>query len=67
MRSNYSMVVLLRWGDMQTLRASDNFLTDAMNRSFCVMYGLVMYLCLWNNVADIRVAMVSFIHIIHDR
>ena len=52
---------------MQSLRASANLPVADMTRSSGVMSGLVIYLCSWNNVAEIRVALVSFIHIIHER
>ena len=67
MRSNCSRVVSMRWGNMQPLRASANLLVAAMTRSSSVMSRLVIYLCLRNTVAEIRVDLVSFIHIIHER
>ena len=67
MCSNFSRIVSLRWGIIRPLRVSDNFPAADMTLSPGVMSGLVIYLCLWNTVADIRVALVSFIHIIHER
>ena len=52
---------------MRPLGVSANLPTAAMNLSLGGMYGLVVYLFLWNTVADICVALVSFIHIIHER
>ena len=52
---------------MRPLRSSANFPSDSMTWSSGVISGLVMYLCLWNTVADICVALVPFIHVIHDR
>ena len=60
-------VFSLRWGDMQPLRVSTNFPATAMTLSSVVMSGLVIYLCLWNTVAEIRVALLFSIHIIHER
>ena len=67
MRSNRLRFVSLMWGYMQPLREYVNFPVAAMTQSLGVMYGSVMYLFLWNTVADIRVALVSLIHIIHER
>ena len=66
MRSNFLRVVSLRSGDMQPLSLSANFPAAAMTRSSGMMSGLVMYLFLRNTVSNIRVALVYFIHIIHD-
>ena len=54
------------WDGIQPLSSSDKIPVAAMTRSSGVMSGLVMYLCLWNTVAYILVALVSFIHIIHE-
>ena len=56
----------LRWGGMQPLRVSANFPAAAMTLSLGVMSSLVIYLCFWNTVVEIRVALVFFIHIIHE-
>ena len=52
---------------MQPLRVSANLPAAAMTRFLGVMSGLVVYLCLWNTVAKICLALVYFIHIIHER
>ena len=52
---------------MQPLRVYENFQAAAMTLSSDVMSKLVIYLCLWNTVAEICVALVSFIHIIHEQ
>ena len=52
---------------MHPLSLSANFPAAAMTWSSGVMSVLVVYLCLWNTVDEIRVALVSFIHIIHDQ
>ena len=52
---------------MRPLRVSTNLLAIDMILSMGVMSELVMYLCLWITVANICVALVSFIHIIHER
>ena len=57
----------LKGGGMQPLRAPANLPVAAMTWSSGVMSRLVMHLCLWNTVAKIRVTLVSFIHIIHER
>ena len=57
----------MRWGGMQPLILSANLPAVAMTWSYGVIYGLVVYLCLWNTVAKICVAPVSFIDIIHDK
>ena len=51
---------------MQYLRVSSKFPSTDMTLSSGVMSGLVIYLCLWNTVDEICVALVSFIHIIHE-
>ena len=66
MRFNFSRIVSLRWGGMQPLIVSDKFPAAAMTLLSGVMSGLVIYLCLWNTAAKISVALVSFIHIIHE-
>ena len=67
MRYNCSRIVSLRWVSMRPLRVSAKLTAAAMTLSSGVIYGLVMYLCLWNTVDKICVALVSFIHIIHER
>ena len=52
---------------MRPLRVSASFLAAAMTRSLGVNSRLVMYLFLWNTVSEIRVALVSFIQITHER
>ena len=52
---------------MRPLRVSANLSAADMTRSLGVVSGLVIYLCLWNTVAEIPVVLVSFIHIIHER
>ena len=54
-------------GGMRTLRLYDNLTAAAMTLSLGVMSGFMIYLCLWNNVAKICVALVYFIHIIHEQ
>ena len=56
----------MRWGGMRPLRVSSNFPAAAMTLYLGVISGLAIYLCLWNTVAEIRLALVSFIHFIHD-
>ena len=51
---------------MQHLRSSANFTAAEITWSSGMTPGLVMYLCLWKRLAKIIVALVSFIHIIHD-
>ena len=67
MRSNCSRIVSLGWGGMQPLIVPSNLPAAAMTQSSGVISRLVMYLCLWKTMAKIRVALVSFIHIIHER
>ena len=57
--------VFLRVVAMRLLSSAVNFPDVAMTRSYGVMLRLAMYLCLWKMVADILVAVVSFIHIFH--
>ena len=66
-RSNWCRAVLLRWVAMQTLSSATNFPDVVMTRSSGVTLGLVMSLCLWKMVAEILVALVYFIHIVHLR
>ena len=50
---------------MLPLIVSANLPDADMTLSSGLISGLGVYLCLWNTVAKICVAMVSFIHIIH--
>ena len=52
---------------MRPLRVSANLSAAAMTLYSGVMIDLVIYLCLWNTVAEIRVALVSFINIIYEQ
>ena len=66
MRSDCSRVVSLRWVGMRPLSSYTNLPDSAMTWSLGVMSRLVMYLCLCHTVTNICVALVSFIHIIHE-
>ena len=67
MRFNWSRDIFLSWSDMQPLISSANLPAAAMTWSSGVISGLVVCLCLWENVAKICIALVYSIHIIHDR
>ena len=65
MRSNLLRYISLWWVDMQLLIVSVNLRAAAMTLSSGVMSRLVIYLYLWNTVAKLFVALVSFVHIIY--
>ena len=65
--SNWCRAVLVRWVAMRALRSATNLPNVAMMRSSGVTLGLVMSVCLWKMVAEIIVALASFIQIVYAR
>ena len=56
----------MMWGVMRPLSPSSNLSAAEITQYLGVTSGLMMYLCLWNTVAKMRVSLVSFIHMNHD-